>query len=1653
MSRRLFRAWTLIVFALLAATARADRAFTARYTTNDTGDITMAANTLMTASSNAAQSGNAANVTSIQNGTNGTLTNLNNNANYMTMVDVDGDASTFNSSTASLNLPSGATVLFAGLYWGADTSAGAAASPSVVAGVIAPNSALKSQVKFATPGSGYTTVNASQTDTSSTAASRYSCFADVTTLVQAAGNGVYTTANVQAGTGSDHYAGWSLVVVFRAAGYSPRNLTVFDGMESVASGAPVNITLNGFRAPASGAVNFKMGLVSYEGDLGYTGDQLKVNNVNISDAQNPNNNSINSMISDTGVRSSAKNPDYINQLGFDAKIIQLANSGNAIIANNATTATVNLTSTQDQYYPIAVTTVIDLYAPQIVATKAFNDLNGGNVTPGDDVEYTIDISNSGGDSSVSSVLTDVIPMHMTYVPGSLQISSGANSGAKTDASSDDQGEFDSGNNRIVVRLGTGANATTGGTLVIGASAQVKFRAKVNAGTLDGTPLKNQAIFSYSSLATGVSLAASTNTASVDNSKKLGGTIFEDVNYGGGAGRDLTTSGGVPRPGARVELYNSAGSFVSATTTGTNGQYTFVDVTPGSYTLRVVSSTVTSSRTGYVSGLLPVLTFVNGDLNRVGGEDPARADAGNGSTTLAALSTASTVAQSMTVLNVGISDMFGVDFGFNFDTVVSTHDSGQGTLRQFILNANALGNAGLAPVGQTAGKEVSIFMISDGAAHSGLRAGLTNQLTSGVAVITPTSSALPQITDANTTIDGTTQTTNIGDTNAGALGTGGTVGTDALALSTVNKPEVQIVGNTSFYGFDVEANNATIRGVAMRGSSHDIHVGNAFSGTLLEQDFIGTNAAAFSDPGAGLRTQYGVFSNGGDSGIIRNSLIGFTDADAVHLANASDNWQITANEIRGGGLNQALNADNVWMSGGSGTQITGNLLTAGYDANIAGLTSQITNNTITSANFDGVRDAGTSSAISKNIISSNARIAVTLGTGATASANRITANGTGIKVAGSGNTISQNEVLSNTTAGIVFSGALNQNRITQNSIYGNMGLGIDLGATGVTANDGTTSAGSSNNGMDYPVVTSAMLNGSTLTLRGYIGSAPGQSAFGGATMEIFKADNSPADQNGAVIAGDGLSVPHGEGRTYLGTITAAADGTFSTTLTVSGLALSDTITATATDASGNTSEFGAIALVTSFQAGQVSGFVYLDANHNALRDTAEAGTGLTLFAKIFPAANPAGPAQQAVAVNSATGAYAFSNVSPGNYTIIIDDNSTLSDVTPTLPAGWSGTDFASRKRTPVGVTSAPIADQNFGLIHAMALTGRVFSDTGSGGGVANDGMQNGLEAGLGNVAVKLTDNTGATLYDSAVTNGNGDYVLLLPQTLAAGTTLKVMETNGVNTVSSGGNAGTTGGTYSRASDMVTFAFSLNTTYSGVNFANVPDIVFNTDGAQTNLPGSFVIYAHTFTVQSAGQVSFSLSDAAVPAQSGWSAMLYRDSNGDGKLNTGEPAITGPITLAAGETVSILIKQFIPADAPFNAQDKLSVTASFVYANTTPALSSTASRADVTTVGNPVTAGLTLIKAVDKQTARPGDTITYTISYANNSSDVLSNVVVYDNTPAFTTFASASNGTLPASLTAVTLTAPSAGATGAIRWTFTGTLAPGGSGTVTFRVTLAQ
>ena len=452
--------------------------------------------------------------------------------------------------------------------------------------------------------------------------------------------------------------------------------------------------------------------------------------------------------------------------------------------------------------------------------------------------------------------------------------------------------------------------------------------------------------------------------------------------------------------------------------------------------------------------------------------------------------------------------------------------------------------------------------------------------------------------------------------------------------------------------------------------------------------------------------------------------------------------------------------------------------------------------------------------------------------------------------------------------------------------------------------------------------------------------------------------------------------------------------------------------------------------------RISGFVYNDINHNLQRDAGETGTGLSLFAKLVPTGG--GPAAQAAVVTNSTGAFALNNVLPGNYLVVIDNNNNLADVIPAIPAGWIGTEQPGLIRA-VTVNTTDLSNQNFGLVNATPLSGRVFIDNGGG-------------AGLSGAALRLTDASGAITYDAAVSDAAGNYMLFIPATLPGGSQMRVVENNPANHISISGSAGTTGGTYDRATDTLSFALALGSNYTGVDFGDVPPNSFVPDNQQSGLPGTFVTYPHTYSAAAAGSLTFTASSVPNPIIAGWSQVIYRDANCNAQLDAGEPLVSAAINVTAGENVCILVRDFIPVNAPFNAQNQITVNASFNYATASPPLATNLTRIDLTTVGNPTTAGLTLLKMVDKATAAPGETLMYTVTYANTSSEPLNNIVIFDSTPAYTTFANAPVPQLPPNLTAVDITAPAVGASGSIRWTFTGTLGPSQSAAITFSVTVA-
>lgn len=486
----------LVALAVVSLPAQAQRAFSLRYATTTSGDIAGIGNVNLNCAPFTSPPAPSANCASSRTDTSGSG-NFRNNDFTMVNSDVDGDASTFNSSRATLGMPAGSTVLFAGLYWSGRGG----------------NATQRGSVLFEAPGSSYAAITAAVVDT---AGDGYQGFANVTSLVAAAGNGVYTVANVYGNSASDSWAGWSLVVAYSNPALPPRNLSIFDGWQRASDVAtPINLSISGFVTPPSGPVTSTIGVLAWDGDRpgndGGAGLQFGQTLASLSPVGtgaggiNPNDNFWNSTISRNGSHVTAgRTPAYTNTLGMDLDF----QAPNTPLPNGATSAVVQVRGTSGEVvWPGMVSLVTDVYAPDLVSSigKEVVDVNGGEVQPGDVLTYTIHFNNSGQDGATNVLLTDPIPAGTTYVPGSLRVltndtnnggaTNGGTIGAMTDAADGDVGEFTGSS--AVFRLGIndstwdgGTGLSNGGMISAGHAGSFSFQVTVNADVTAATTINN-----------------------------------------------------------------------------------------------------------------------------------------------------------------------------------------------------------------------------------------------------------------------------------------------------------------------------------------------------------------------------------------------------------------------------------------------------------------------------------------------------------------------------------------------------------------------------------------------------------------------------------------------------------------------------------------------------------------------------------------------------------------------------------------------------------------------------------------------------------------------------------------------------------------------------------------------------------------------------------------------------------------------------------------------------------------------------------------------------------------------------------------------------------------------------------------------------------
>jgi hypothetical protein len=379
----------------------------------------------------------------------------------------------------------------------------------------------------------------------------------------------------------------------------------------------------------------------------------------------------------------------------------------------------------------------------------------------------------------------------------------------------------------------------------------------------------------------------------------------------------------------------------------------------------------------------------------------------------------------------------------------------------------------------------------------------------VKTVSPTS-ALPTITE-QVTINGYTQ--------SGASPNTLATGNNAVLKVQLNGANAGTGPNAN--GLVIEASNSTVRGLVInRFDSRGIVVeGFNTTGNRVQGNFVGTNAAGTSALGNedGVDIQQADNTTiGGTSSGARNVISGNRDAGIQIVSDSA-----TGNEVLGNYIGTDENGTSDLGNSGEGVHIS-DARNSTVGGTTAGARNVISGNNLHGVQIQALFFNPTGNKIEGNFIGTNASGTTALGNG-----------GDGVQVAGADdNTVggtangAGNRIAHNGAAGVrvIVNGAFGDegatgNRVLSNSIFSNAGLGIDLGANGITANDNDDLDAGANNLQNFPVITSATRSNTTglTTISGTFNSTPSRNNF---FIQCFVALPDPSGH------GEGL-IPAGE----------------------------------------------------------------------------------------------------------------------------------------------------------------------------------------------------------------------------------------------------------------------------------------------------------------------------------------------------------------------------------------------------------------------------------------------------------------------------------------------------------------------------------------------
>ena len=484
-------------------------------------------------------------------------------------ADVDNDPNTYNSSRAYIDLNGAKEIAWAGLFWSASRYKGPAYGTNLS------DEEISAPVQFTTPNGTVQRVSPQRyhrIDQDATNPGQrfgynntgFSNYADVTSILQGdkSATGSYTLADIPMTSSLNgqyqyyNFSGWSLFVVTKDQASKSRAFSIYYGARGNAAGTNNEFTMSNFLTAKQGNLDPIVTWFTVQGDKYWTGDNAQIKNsagtwANISNTLNPVNNAMNATVTDNDEHMVDKYPgkfapDHPNFLDIDIDRMAIPEG---VLNAGQNQINFRTTSSGDDYSTNAIGFAVNAETPEFEIKKEIVEPKE-TYKVGETITYRVSLKNTKTDSeAINSVSKDALDGRLNYLPGSLKIISGPNSGEKTDALGDDQAEYDETNKQIIVRVGNDATATQGGSYkadtaetIYEFKAQINERAKANelvpnSATVEAVDILTSAKVNETSNIVEAKIADEqvtgklTATKTVNNAKpKLGETIEYTISF-------------------------------------------------------------------------------------------------------------------------------------------------------------------------------------------------------------------------------------------------------------------------------------------------------------------------------------------------------------------------------------------------------------------------------------------------------------------------------------------------------------------------------------------------------------------------------------------------------------------------------------------------------------------------------------------------------------------------------------------------------------------------------------------------------------------------------------------------------------------------------------------------------------------------------------------------------------------------------------------------------------------------------------------------------------------------------------------------------------------------------------------------------------------